>query len=246
MDISINDFCEIDLHDTFVIVTIFEGEVLTLKKATLIRKKLISYYRKKDFVMISNRTYNLKIEDEVYKQGQLPNMKGLAIVSQHKTERVKTKQNLPISLQQAWDFLSDPKNLKTITPDYMGFKIISGADRKMYSGQLIQYIVTPLAGIKTTWVTEITHAVDKEYFVDEQRFGPYALWHHKHFIKKIPGGVEMEDIIDYKVPFGILGQLVHPILVKPKLKEIFDYREQKLIELFGAFEAKKINQLELV
>ena len=127
------------------------------------------------------------------------------------------KQNLPITIQQAWDFLSDPKNLKTITPDYMGFHIQSGADRPMYAGQIIQYIVTPVLGIKTKWVTEITHVVDKHYFVDEQRFGPYALWHHKHFIKEIEGGVEMEDIIDYKVPFGVLGQLVHPILVKPKL-----------------------------
>jgi len=145
------------------------------------------------------------------------------------------KQNLPITIQQAWDFLSDPKNLKTITPDYMGFHIQSGADRPMYAGQIIQYIVTPVLGIKTKWVTEITHVVDKHYFVDEQRFGPYALWHHKHFIKEIEGGVEMEDIIDYKVPFGVLGQLVHPILVKPKLEEIFNYRTKKLEELFGVY-----------
>jgi len=146
-----------------------------------------------------------------------------------------TKQKLPISLQEAWDFLSDPKNLKTITPDYMGFHILSGADRPMFQGQLIQYIVTPIAGIKTKWVTEITHVRDKEYFVDEQRFGPYDLWHHKHFIKEIPGGVEMEDIVDYKLPFGFLGQLVHPILVAPKLKEIFTYRRKKLIELYGEY-----------
>ncbi|MBT7655094.1 MAG: SRPBCC family protein [Flavobacteriales bacterium] len=152
-----------------------------------------------------------------------------------KIYRLHTLQNLPISVDEAWDFLSDPANLKTITPDYMGFNILSGADRKMFPGQIIQYIVTPLARIPTKWVTEITHVKDKEYFVDEQRFGPYALWHHKHFIKAIPGGVEMEDIIDYKLPMGILGQLAHPIVVKPKLKEIFDYRYQKLIELFGAF-----------
>ena len=145
------------------------------------------------------------------------------------------KQNLPITIQQAWDFLSDPKNLKTITPDYMGFHIQSGADRPMYAGQIIQYIVTPVLGIKTKWVTEITHVVDKHYFVDEQRFGPYALWHHKHFIKEIEGGVEMEDIIDYKVPFGVLGQLVHPIIVRPKLEEIFNYRTKKLEELFGVY-----------
>ena len=144
-------------------------------------------------------------------------------------------QNLPITLNEAWDFLSDPKNLKTITPEYMGFIIESGADRPMFPGQIIQYIVTPVMGIKTKWVTEITHVHDKHYFVDEQRFGPYALWHHKHFIKEIPGGVEMEDIIDYKVPLGWLGQLVHPIIVKPKLDEIFEYRRKKLIELFGEF-----------
>ncbi|MFN3943006.1 MAG: SRPBCC family protein [Flavobacterium sp.] len=149
-----------------------------------------------------------------------------------------TKQNLPISLSEAWDFLSDPKNLKTITPEYMGFDILSGADRKMYPGQIIQYIVTPVLGIPTKWVTEITHVVDQKYFVDEQRFGPYSLWHHKHFLKEIPGGVEMEDIVDYKVPFGILGQLVHPIIVAPKLKEIFDYRQKKLIELFGPYTGK--------
>ena len=145
------------------------------------------------------------------------------------------KQNLPISIEEAWDFLSSPQNLKTITPDYMSFDILSGADKEMYPGQIIQYIVTPILGIKTKWVTEITHVKDKSYFVDEQRFGPYALWHHKHFIKHISGGVEMEDIIDYKIPLGWVGQMVHPIIVKPKLEEIFNYREQKLIELFGPY-----------
>ena len=152
-----------------------------------------------------------------------------------KIYRLHQKQNLPITKQEAWNFLSDPKNLKVITPDYMGFHILSGADRPMFAGQIIQYIVTPVLGIKTKWVTEITHVIAGEYFVDEQRFGPYSLWHHKHFIKEIDGGVEMEDIIDYKIPMGILGQLVHPILVKPKLKEIFDYRTKKLEELFGKF-----------
>ncbi|SNR73502.1 Ligand-binding SRPBCC domain-containing protein [Lutibacter agarilyticus] len=150
-----------------------------------------------------------------------------------KVYRLSSTQRLPISMDDAWDFLSNPANLKEITPKYMSFDIISGADRPMFAGQIIQYIVTPILGIKTTWVTEITHVVDKEYFVDEQRFGPYALWHHKHFIKPVEGGVEMEDIIDYKVPLGFLGRLVHPILVKPKLIEIFNHRTKKLIELFG-------------
>ena len=150
-----------------------------------------------------------------------------------KLYQLKSKQFLPISLDEAWAFLADPRNLKTITPQYMGFEICDGADRSMYQGQIIQYIVTPVLGIKTKWVTEITHVVDKSFFVDEQRFGPYAFWHHKHFLKEVPGGVEMEDIIDYKIPFGILGQLVHPLLVKPKLNEIFTYRQHKLTALFG-------------
>ncbi|WP_396211221.1 cell division inhibitor [Flavobacterium sp.] len=146
-----------------------------------------------------------------------------------------SKQNLPISLDEAWEFLSNPKNLKVITPEYMGFKTLSGDDREMFPGQIIQYIVTPVLGIPMKWVTEITHVKDKKYFVDEQRFGPYDLWHHKHFLKEIAGGVEMEDIVDYKVPMGIIGQLVHPFLVKPKLNEIFEFRRKKLIELFGEF-----------
>ncbi|QLG46749.1 SRPBCC family protein [Costertonia aggregata] len=153
-----------------------------------------------------------------------------------KLYQLRSKQALPITKQKAWEFLSDPKNLKVITPDHMGFTILSGADRPMFSGQIIQYKVSPFPGYTTKWVTEITHVEKGEYFVDEQRFGPYALWHHKHFIKEIEGGVQMEDIIDYKIPFGILGQIAHPILVKKQLRQIFEYREQKLIELFGTIE----------
>ena len=149
--------------------------------------------------------------------------------------RLETIQKLPISIEQAWQFFSDPKNLKRITPNYLGFKIVKGAETAMYAGQIIEYVVTPLFGIPSTWVTEITHVKEPEYFVDEQRFGPYALWHHKHFLKPIKGGVEMIDIVDYKIPFGILGRMAHPILVAPKLKEIFNYREKTLIELFGTY-----------
>lgn len=152
-----------------------------------------------------------------------------------KIYRLETIQNLPISQSEAWDFLSDPKNLKRITPDYMGFKIVSGAAERMFAGQIIQYFVTPLLNIPTTWVTEITHVEEGNYFVDEQRFGPYDLWHHKHFIKPIEKGVEMIDIVDYKIPFGVLGRIAHPLIVAPKLKEIFEYRKKALIELFGPY-----------
>ena len=149
--------------------------------------------------------------------------------------RLNTVQKLPITVEKAWDFLSDPGNLKNITPDYMGFKILTGAGDKMYAGQIIKYTVTPVLGIPLGWVTEITHVKDNEYFVDEQRFGPYSLWHHKHFIKAIPGGVEMIDIVDYKLPLGILGRIAHPIFVKRQLNQIFKYRYKKLIELFGDY-----------
>ena len=148
---------------------------------------------------------------------------------------IHTKQNLPISLEEAWNFIANPKNLEVITPKSMGFKTLSGDEKEMFAGQIIHYHITPLFGIKLQWVTEITHVKDQKFFVDEQRFGPYAFWHHKHFLKEIPGGVEMEDVVHYKVPMGILGQLVHPFLVKPKLDEIFAFRQKKLIELFGEF-----------
>ncbi|WP_297706952.1 SRPBCC family protein [uncultured Eudoraea sp.] len=147
--------------------------------------------------------------------------------------QLHSRQCLPISQDEAWSFLSNPENLKVITPEHMGFHILNGADKDMFPGQIIQYEVSPFAGITTKWVTEITHVKEGQYFVDEQRFGPYALWHHKHFIKPISGGVEMEDIIDYKLPFGVLGQLAHPLLVKKQLKKIFAYREMKLEEIYG-------------
>ena len=95
-----------------------------------------------------------------------------------------SRQELSTTMEEAWIFLSDPKNLKRITPDYMGFDIISGAERKMFPGQIIQYRLTPILGIPFRWVTEITNVQEGEFFVDEQRFGPYTFWHHKHFIKK--------------------------------------------------------------
>ena len=147
----------------------------------------------------------------------------------HKTQKI------PVSLNEAWNFISTPKNLAVITPPSMGFVTLSGDDKDMFAGQIIHYHVSPLLGLKMEWVTEITHVEDKHFFVDEQRFGPYKFWHHKHFLKEIPGGVEMEDIIHYKLPMGILGKMVQPFMVKPKPEEIFEYRKNKLIELFGEF-----------
>ena len=145
----------------------------------------------------------------------------------------KTSQKLNISINEAWNFLSNPKNLKDITPEYMRFDIISGDDKKMFPGQIIEYILTPVFNIPFKWVTEITHVKQKKYFVDEQRFGPYSFWHHKHFIKEVEDGVIMEDIVHYKLPLGIIGRLVHRLFVKNKVEEIFSFRRKKLDSLFN-------------
>lgn len=149
--------------------------------------------------------------------------------------RIDTVQDLPISLEKAWEFLSSPYNLKTITPPGMGFEIINGVgqNEKMFAGQIIVYKITPLPGYRTEWVTEITHVKDGSYFIDEQRFGPYSLWHHKHQLTVIDGGVRMEDTIHYKIPFGILGRLMNALFIKKQLKTIFDFRHSKLESLFG-------------
>ena len=149
-----------------------------------------------------------------------------------KLYQIKTQQKLPISIEKAWVFLVIQKS-KKITPEEMSFEIISGAEKSIYPGQIIQYNVSPIFGIKLRWVTEITHVIDNKYFVDEQRFGPYSLWHHKHFFKEIKGGILMEDVVDYKIPLGWLGQLAHFIFVKNRLKKIFKFRENMLVKLFG-------------
>ncbi|MFT5819128.1 MAG: ligand-binding SRPBCC domain-containing protein [Crocinitomix sp.] len=138
------------------------------------------------------------------------------------------------SLDAVWDFISSPKNLKEITPDYMGFDISSkNTPEKMYPGLVISYKVKPLAGIKTTWVTEITQVSDKKYFVDEQRVGPYKMWHHQHIIEPMENGnVLMRDIISYCPPFGFLGAIANRLLIQNKLNEIFDYRRIALEKRF--------------
>ncbi len=153
-----------------------------------------------------------------------------------KVYAIKTVQKIPISLDKAWLFFSDPANLKELTPTDLGFNIISKYHGDtMYAGQIIEYNVRPLFGIPIYWMTEITHVSDNKYFVDEQRFGPYSLWHHQHHFKAIPGGVEMTDIVHYKIPFWFLGDIAQSLFVKKQLSEIFDYRFKKTETLFGKF-----------
>lgn len=151
-----------------------------------------------------------------------------------KLYKLETTQHVKASLEDCWEFFSSPANLKEITPDYMGFEIIDTIEDKMYAGQIIQYYVRPMFGVPLKWVTEITQVKDKEFFIDEQRFGPYKLWHHKHFFKEVNSGVEMRDIVHYGLPLGFLGRLAHSIFIKKQLKTIFDYRFQKVNELFNA------------
>ena len=150
-----------------------------------------------------------------------------------KVYHLKTVQKIPVSLDKAWDFFSDPKNLQAITPGNLGFKIISKHDGDtMYAGQVIEYIVKPVMGMPLYWMTEITQVSDKKYFIDEQRFGPYSLWHHQHHFKEENGFVEMTDIIHYKLPFWFLGDIANWLFVRKQLKQIFQYRFKKVEELF--------------
>jgi ligand-binding SRPBCC domain-containing protein len=146
------------------------------------------------------------------------------------------EQKVPASIEEIWDFISSPANLKHITPKYMGFDITSGQlPEKMYEGMIITYKVSPVAGIKTDWMTEITHIKDKEFFVDEQRIGPYKLWHHQHHISPIHGGVLMRDIVTYSPPFGFLGAIANALIIRKKLNEIFAFRFEALVKKYGPF-----------
>ncbi|MDQ3394821.1 MAG: SRPBCC family protein [Bacteroidota bacterium] len=145
----------------------------------------------------------------------------------------KTIQKVPAPISEVWAFFSNPSNLQVITPNNLGFNILSEKEEGIYSGQIIEYTVKPLLGIPVYWMTEITHVGVEQYFVDEQRYGPYAMWHHKHFFRQIEGGTEMVDIVHYKIPMYFIGDLVNKLVVKNKLKEIFNYRYEIVEKLFG-------------
>ena len=141
-------------------------------------------------------------------------------------------QFVPASLDVVWDFFSSPSNLSKITPPEMGFLITSPPQPEMYPGMFITYKVSPALWIKLDWVTEITQVNAKKFFIDEQRRGPYSIWHHEHHFKEVEGGVEMHDILSYHVPFGFIGSIADLLFVKNKVEEIFEYREKKIEELF--------------
>lgn len=147
--------------------------------------------------------------------------------------RFTCQQFIPISMEEAWAFFSSPANLQLMTPPALNLVPITEIPEQMYEGMFVTYRVRPLAGIPMTWVTEITHLKHHRYFIDEQRLGPYHIWHHQHHFKAVPGGVEMTDIVDYRVPLGPLGVWLQKLFIGKKVEEIFAYRRKRLIELFG-------------
>lgn len=152
-----------------------------------------------------------------------------------KIHRLEFTQKIPLDLDTAWDFFSSPLNLAEITPKDMTFDVTSPkmANTKMYPGLIITYKVSPLFGIKLDWVTEITHVKENEYFIDEQRFGPFAFWHHQHHFQSIDGGVLMKDILHYSVGWGVIGKVANGVIVNNKINEIFNFRYKKVEFLFG-------------
>lgn len=142
------------------------------------------------------------------------------------------EQFIKASIEEVWDFFSNPKNLKIITPPYLGFDIISNLPEKMYEGLIIEYRVKPFLGIPLKWISEITHIKKFEYFIDEQKIGPYKLWHHTHLFLPNNNGVLMKDIVYYELPFSPFSNFFL-FLVKEKLKDIFDYRFTRIEEIFN-------------
>lgn len=150
-----------------------------------------------------------------------------------KIHQLSQTQLLPISLQEAWDFFSSPLNLEKITSDDVGFEILSISGDKVHPGQIISYKITVPPGISMTWVTEITHVDPLKSFVDDQRYGPYSMWHHRHSFREVGGGTEVSDLVHYALPFSPFGEIAHRPFVRPQLDKIFASRRKMLEEHFG-------------
>ena len=147
---------------------------------------------------------------------------------------LKTIQTLNVPLRRAWEFFSAPENLQKITPDHMEINITCEVNKKAYAGQIITYSVGILSGIRQNWVTEITQVEDGHFFIDEQRFGPYKMWHHEHWFEDLQNGKTlMSDKISYKIPFGFLGSIVQKLFIKKQLKSIFEHRYLTLQKIFN-------------
>jgi ligand-binding SRPBCC domain-containing protein len=146
---------------------------------------------------------------------------------------LKKVQQLPVSQNKAWQFFSNPINLSEITPPWLRFRLAETVPDSIYAGLLVSYRLKPMFSIPVTWISEITHVSEPDFFVDEQRFGPYRFWQHKHFFEATDNGTQVIDIVHYSLGFGFIGQLVHHLLVRKRLGDIFDYRKEKLKRIFG-------------
>jgi ligand-binding SRPBCC domain-containing protein len=142
-------------------------------------------------------------------------------------------QKVPIGIEEAWQFFSDPHNLARITPPSMGFEVTSPVPSRMYAGMIVTYRVRPLLRVAVDWVTEITHVDEPYFFVDEQRFGPYRFWHHQHRFEEVPGGTATHDVVNYALPLDPAGRAVQRWMVEPRLREIFEFRRVTLERMFG-------------
>lgn len=149
---------------------------------------------------------------------------------------LERKQNVAMNIRDAWDFFSNPNNLALITPPSLNLKITSELPERMYTGMIITYTVAPIMNMPMTWVTEITHVEEPNFFIDEQRFGPYKFWHHKHMFKEIEGGIEATDLVHYALPLDPLGRIANELVVKKQLNEIFDFRSEYLESRFGVID----------
>ncbi|SNB47263.1 Ligand-binding SRPBCC domain-containing protein [Geobacter sp. DSM 9736] len=148
-----------------------------------------------------------------------------------KVYRLERVQLLRTTVEEAWRFFSDPANLPLITPPSLGFRVTSPLPGRMYPGMLVTYTVTPFPPLRVVWVTEITHVSEPHYFVDEQRFGPYRLWHHEHHFRQAESGVEMADTVTYALGFGLAGRMAAPF-VAARLRQIFDFRHGVLSQMW--------------
>ncbi len=146
---------------------------------------------------------------------------------------LERRLEIPVNLKEAWDFFSNPSNLRDITPPGLRFKMTSQAPERIYPGLILTYTVSPFFGLPVNWVTEITHVNEPQFFIDEQRLGPYKLWHHEHTFKETGKGVEVRDVVHYALPLGPLGNIVHELVVKKQLREIFNYRSEYMTRKYG-------------
>lgn len=159
-----------------------------------------------------------------------------------KVYHLQAIQTFPADIKEVWNFFSRPDNLKDITPPSLGFKVHSKPlQQNMYKGQIIEYTVKPLLGIPLYWMTEITEIDEHKFFVDEQRFGPYSFWHHEHHFKHIDDGIEMTDLVHYKIPYWILGDVANTLLVRNQLKKIFSFRYEYATKKFGKWPGEQMN-----